>query len=104
MTELPEVPPPVDEATDRRNFLAKCGRFAIITPPAVTMLLSTSLTSQAIAQSGGQGGGRPGGGGPPGGGGAPGGNPGHGGSPPGQGGSPPGHGGGLLGWLVGLLT
>ncbi|MEY9164808.1 hypothetical protein ABIE78_002927 [Sinorhizobium fredii] len=42
---------------DRREFLKKCGRFAVVTPPAVTMLLSTSLTSNAIAASGGGGGG-----------------------------------------------
>lgn len=40
---------------DRRKFLAACGRFAVITPPALTMLLSTSLTSKAIARSGGRG-------------------------------------------------
>lgn len=39
---------------NRRDFLSKCGRFAVITPPAVTMLLSTSLTSEAIAKSGGK--------------------------------------------------
>jgi len=38
---------------DRRAFLKACGRFAAVTPPAVTMLLSTSLTSKAIASSGG---------------------------------------------------
>jgi hypothetical protein len=38
---------------DRRAFLKSCGRFAAVTPPAVTMLLSTSLTSGAIAKSGG---------------------------------------------------
>jgi hypothetical protein len=38
---------------DRRKFLAACGKFAIVTPPAMTMLLSTSLTSTAIARSGG---------------------------------------------------
>jgi hypothetical protein len=38
---------------DRRAFLKSCGRFAAVTPPAVTMLLSTSLTSKAIASSGG---------------------------------------------------
>lgn len=37
---------------DRRAFLAKAGKFAVITPPAVTMLLSTTLTSPAIAASG----------------------------------------------------
>ncbi|WP_077959861.1 hypothetical protein [Ensifer adhaerens] len=41
---------------DRREFLIACGRFAAITPPAVTMLLSTSLTSEAIAKSGSGGG------------------------------------------------
>ncbi|WEX75059.1 hypothetical protein PYH37_000402 [Sinorhizobium numidicum] len=37
---------------DRREFLKSCGRFAAVTPPLVTMLLSTSLTSDAIAKSG----------------------------------------------------
>lgn len=41
---------------DRRAFLKVCGRFAAVTPPAVTMLLSTSLTSNAIARSGAGGG------------------------------------------------
>lgn len=40
---------------DRRRFLASCGKFAAITPPAITMLLSTSLNSAAIAHSGGRG-------------------------------------------------
>ena len=45
---------------DRRKFLAACGRFAVVTPPAVTLLLSTSLHSDAIARSGsGDGGERP---------------------------------------------
>jgi uncharacterized membrane protein len=60
--------PPIDiENTvddDRRKFLAACGKFAVVTPPALTVLLSTSLTSNAIAQSGGgqNGGGSNGGG------------------------------------------
>ncbi|MDF0582415.1 MULTISPECIES: hypothetical protein [Bradyrhizobium] len=37
---------------DRREFLKTCGRFAAVTPPAMTLLLSTSLTSDAIAKSG----------------------------------------------------
>ncbi|WP_080578804.1 hypothetical protein [Sinorhizobium fredii] len=37
---------------DRREFLKSCGRFAAVTPPVVTLLLSTSLTSDAIAKSG----------------------------------------------------
>jgi hypothetical protein len=44
---------PVDD--DRRKFLATCGKFAVVTPPALSILLSTSLNSEAIAQSGGRG-------------------------------------------------
>jgi hypothetical protein len=48
--------PSVDTGTplddDRRKFLASCGKFAVVTPPAITMLLSTSLNSTAIASSG----------------------------------------------------
>jgi hypothetical protein len=44
---------PKTSQSDRRAFLQKCGRFAIVTPPAISMLLSTSLTSDAIAKSGG---------------------------------------------------
>ncbi len=40
------------EVEDRRNFLKSAGRFAAVTPPAMTLLLSTSLTSDAIANSG----------------------------------------------------
>lgn len=55
-SEMPNgLPSRSDE--DRREFLKNCGRFAVVTPPAVTMLLSTSLTSNAIAKSGGGGGG-----------------------------------------------
>jgi len=39
------------EEADRRKFLATCGKFAVVTPPSITMLLSTSLTSDAIAAS-----------------------------------------------------
>jgi hypothetical protein len=38
---------------DRRKFLASCGKFAVVTPPAITLLLSTSLNSTAVARSGG---------------------------------------------------
>ncbi|MFG3595538.1 hypothetical protein [Bradyrhizobium sp. RDI18] len=44
------------EIEDRRNFLKSAGRFAAVTPPAITLLLSTSLTSDAIAASGLHGG------------------------------------------------
>jgi hypothetical protein len=40
---------------DRRKFLATCGKFAVVTPPAITLLLSTSLHSQAVAKSTGKG-------------------------------------------------
>ncbi|TGP26448.1 MULTISPECIES: hypothetical protein [unclassified Mesorhizobium] len=43
----------VSEAEARRDFLKKAGRFAAVTPPAITLLLGTSLTSKAIAKSGG---------------------------------------------------
>ena len=42
------------EIEDRRKFLISAGRFAAVTPPAITLLLSTSLTSDAIAHSGGR--------------------------------------------------
>ena len=38
---------------DRRAFLAQFGKLALIAPPAVTMLLSTSMSSPAIARSSG---------------------------------------------------
>jgi hypothetical protein len=44
------------EIEDRRKFLISAGRFAAVTPPAITLLLSTSLTSDAIASSGARGG------------------------------------------------
>jgi hypothetical protein len=44
---------PAREEDDRREFLKTCGKFAVVTPPAITALLSTSLTSTAIASSGG---------------------------------------------------
>lgn len=60
-----------DSDQDRRDFLKACGRFAGTVPPAMTILLSTSLTSEAIAKStgkstgggGGKGGGKGKGGG-----------------------------------------
>jgi hypothetical protein len=50
----PGTPRPIDvrqSEDDRRSFLKNCGRFAVAVPPVVTMLLSTSLTSAAIAKS-----------------------------------------------------
>lgn len=37
---------------ERRLFLAKAGRFAVVTPPAVAMLLSTTGAAQAEPASG----------------------------------------------------
>lgn len=37
----------------RRQFMGKAGRFAVVTPPAMTLLLGTSLGSRAIAGSAG---------------------------------------------------
>lgn len=68
-------------AQDRREFLETCGRFATITPPAVVLLLSTAMTSDAIAKSGGGNGGGGGGGG----------------------GGPGGGLGGLIDWILGLF-
>lgn len=42
--------------SDRRAFLAQCGKFAATVPPAMTVLMSTSLVSPAIAMSAGNGG------------------------------------------------
>jgi len=53
--------PETEMDADRRKFLVSCGKFAAVTPPALTMLLSTSLTSDAIASSGRGGGTRDGG-------------------------------------------
>jgi hypothetical protein len=38
--------------TARREFLARCGRLAVITPPAVTLLLSATSRNYAVAHSG----------------------------------------------------
>ncbi|TGQ72573.1 hypothetical protein EN829_008785 [Mesorhizobium sp. M00.F.Ca.ET.186.01.1.1] len=43
----------VPEAEARRDFLKRAGRFAAVTPPAITLLLGTSLNSEAVAKSGG---------------------------------------------------
>jgi hypothetical protein len=41
------------ESDDRRAFLKAAGRFAAIVPPAMTFLLSTSMTASAGGRSGG---------------------------------------------------
>lgn len=40
------------QGEDRREFLAKAGKYALLAP-TMTVLLSTSMTSNAIARSGG---------------------------------------------------
>ena len=50
MAEHEELHRPGEE--DRRSFLMSCGRFALTVPPVMTVLLSTSLSSPAIAKSG----------------------------------------------------
>lgn len=35
------------DSPERRDFLATAGRFAVVTPAAVTVLLSTSMDAQA---------------------------------------------------------
>ena len=54
---LVEDQSPLNATEDRRRFLQSCGRFAVTVPPAITILLSTSLSSAAIAASSGGGGG-----------------------------------------------
>ena len=39
--------------SDRRAFLKGCGKYSLTVPPVMTVLLSTSLSSPAIAKSGG---------------------------------------------------
>jgi hypothetical protein len=41
-----------NDEDDRREFLKTCGRFAAVTPPIMTALLSTTLTSTAVMASG----------------------------------------------------
>jgi hypothetical protein len=50
---MAETSPDIDANEDHREFLAACGRFAVVTPPSITVLLSTSLYSTAVTHSGG---------------------------------------------------
>lgn len=43
MTQENQAPEDSVEDDGRRKFLEKCGRFAIVTPPAMTMLLSVAV-------------------------------------------------------------
>lgn len=44
--------PSHDADVARRKFLKSCGKFAVVTPPTISFLLSTSLDSPAVAASG----------------------------------------------------
>src|SRR5262249_51849408 len=48
-----------DMSQARRRFLASCGKFAAVTPPAITLLLSAAQSNYAVAFSGQSGGGGP---------------------------------------------
>jgi hypothetical protein len=50
---------PREQVEARRRFLASCGKFALITPPAMTVLLSSTAQNYAVARSGGGGGSLP---------------------------------------------
>lgn len=41
-----------DPVEARRNFLASCGKFAVVTPPAVTLMLAAAERNYAVAASG----------------------------------------------------
>jgi hypothetical protein len=50
-----QIEPKIDPSSNaRREFLAKCGRLAVVTPPAVTLMLAASQRHFAVAQSGGR--------------------------------------------------
>ena len=36
----------------RRQFLARCGKFAVVTPPLIGLMLSTARSNYALAASG----------------------------------------------------
>ena len=48
---------PLIAEKDRRAFLGAAGKFALIVPPAMTFLLSTTMHSNAIGSSCNNGGG-----------------------------------------------
>jgi hypothetical protein len=41
-SELPEATEQTEQQEDRRKFLARCGRFAVVTPPAMALLASVA--------------------------------------------------------------
>lgn len=53
MRSDPATPDKLVEA--RRRFLASCGKFALATPPVVTLMLADAERNYAVAGSGGGG-------------------------------------------------
>ena len=51
MRSDPGTPDSLVEA--RRRFLASCGKFAVATPPVVTLMLAEAQRNYAVAASGG---------------------------------------------------
>jgi hypothetical protein len=49
------IPDRSEVAEARRRFLATCGKLAIATPPAVTLMLTAARHNYAVAYSGGFG-------------------------------------------------
>lgn len=46
---------PTDTDEARRRFLATCGKFAVVTPPTMAVLLSSTAQNYAVAGSGNAG-------------------------------------------------
>jgi hypothetical protein len=66
MTDKTTADADSEDQDARREFLKKCGRFAVVTPPAMTMLLAVSTVpteARASTIGWGQGGNSQGGGG-----------------------------------------
>jgi hypothetical protein len=59
MDENGEIPQTLEQRKARREFLARCGRFAAVTPPAMTMLLTVAATPNEAYASTILGGGKP---------------------------------------------
>jgi len=52
MSDRPTVYNSEEDLAKRREFLKRCGRFAVVTPPAMTMLMSVaSMPSEAHAST-----------------------------------------------------
>jgi hypothetical protein len=51
-----ETPQAAASRNARRRFLAACGKFALATPPAITLMLAAGERNYATAASGGSGG------------------------------------------------